>query len=247
MEERIAEYAAQEEDALPTPAHGPDRVDPGEPTRAYGPMRSAVIAAVIAMITGVIVLEFLVLTTFAGKRLWSDPRMFHDLWFTAPIAIWLLLAALGVLVLVRVVTSWLRIDEDGFSLNGLVRRATTLRWSDVDCIVAVRDITRRPTGTTDIRDRQALVEGLYVLDASGRSRVSLSGRLFGAAAQHALLERARLAGVGVEVYDQLTPRDLRCRVRRGLALTELHPGLVIAVVVLGYIAHNVLAFLAWGL
>lgn len=246
-EARIAVVAAQEEDALPTPAHGTPGVDPGAPTRVFGPMRTAVIAAVVAAVTGVIVLEFLVLTTFAGKRLWADPRMFHDAWFTAPIAIWLAVAAVGVLVLLRVATSWLRIDEGGFSMNGLVRRATSLRWPDVGSIVAVRDVTRRPTGYTDIRDRLALYEGLYVLDARGRCLVSLSGRLFGAAAQHALLEQARAGGVGVEAYDQLTPRDLRRRIRRGLSPTELHPALVIAAVVLFYLAHNVFAFFVWGL
>lgn len=237
----------------PRPASAPEdgtvaapEAPTGEPTRVHGPLRSAVIAAVVLAATAVIVLEFLVLTSFVGQRLWNDPRLFHELRFTLPLAIWLGLLAVCAVLLLRIVTSWLRIGDEGLALNGLFRRARRLRWDGIGRIVAVGDIARRPA-SSGTPAHAGPYEGLYVLDADDRRLVTVSGRLFGATAQQRVLEQARQAGARVEVIDRMTPKDLRERVRRGLTLVDLHPGLVVLAALAFYVGHTVLSLAVWGL
>ncbi|UYG17127.1 hypothetical protein BRM3_01435 [Brachybacterium huguangmaarense] len=221
--------------------------DHGEPSHVFGPMRSAVMAALVGAITFVVVLEFLVLTSFIGQRLWNDDALFHEVLFTLPLVLWLLILVAAVVICLRTITSWLTVGEQGFATHGLFRRAVSHEWSDVARLVAVRDVTRVPLPTERVPAPEDPYDGVYVVGTNGRRLATFSGRLFGARAQHAVIDQARAAGTEVEEVDQLAPRELRTRVPRSIPVADLHPGLVLLAVVAFYAAHNILTFIVWGL
>lgn len=217
----------------------------GVPSHVFGPMRSAVAAAFVGTIVFVVVLEFLVLISFIGQRLWNSDALFHQMLFTLPLVLWLLVLIAAVVILLRTITSWLQVADDGFSTHGLFRRAASHPWPTVERVVAVRHVTRQPRERT--REPGERYDGVYAVGTNGRHLATLSGRLFGARAQHALVDRARAAGIAVEEIDQLTPRQLRDRVPRSISLADLHPGLMVLALVVFYLGHNALTFYVWGL
>jgi len=210
-------------------------------------MRSAVLAALVGAITFVVVLEFLVLTSFVGQRLWNDDALFHEVLFTLPLVLWLLILIAAVVTCLRTITSWLTVGESGFSTHGLFRRTASHEWSEVARIVAVRDVTRAPRPTARESAPEGPYDGVFVLGTNGRRLATFSGRLFGARAQHAVIDQARAAGTEVDEVGQLSPRELRTRVPRSIPVADLHPGLVLLLVVAFYAAHNLLTFVVWGL
>lgn len=229
-------------DAL-SPQDAPDR----SPTGVFGPARSSVVASLVIALVFVVVLEFLVFVSFLGRRLWKDPRMFHDLVFTLPLLLWLAVLVIAVIVVLRGTTAWMRVDEQGLSLRGLARGARMIAWSDVSQILAVHDIDRRPIVPDEVIEPDQGFEGAYLLDHDGRELLTLRARLVGTNGQCEAIARARAAGVAVEEITRISPKDLAARVPGALGFADLHPRLMMLAVIVFYLGHNILTFAVWGL
>lgn len=229
----------------------PDAAIPAQdgdlPTRTYGPPASVVIGSLVVGFVFLVVLEFLVIISFVGQKLWRDPALMHDLIFTLPLLIWVLIAIGVTVACLRVLTSWLHIDEDGFVLRSLFRRTRTARWEDVGQVIAARDIDRGSPAAEALDAPETAYDGVYVMDSSGRRMLAVSSRFFGPRAQEMTLHRAREAGVRIEHIDAITHLELRRQAPQALSFVDRHPNLLLAALLLFYIGHNLLTFVVWGL
>ncbi|MFC7463358.1 hypothetical protein [Brachybacterium sp. GCM10030252] len=221
--------------------------DDDRPTRTYGPPAAVVIGTLVAGFVFVVVLEFLVIISFVGQRLWNDPQMMRDPVFTAPLLLWVLIAATAAVGCLRVLTAWLQIDAEGFQLRGLGRRTRQARWDEVGQVIAVRDI-ERGLGPTEMLDAsETAYDGVYVLDPEGRRILAVSSRFFGPRAQEMTLRRAQEAGVHVDHIEAITTAELRRQVPQAMRFSDRHPNLILVLLMLIYVFHNVLTFAVWGL
>ncbi|EWS81895.1 hypothetical protein [Brachybacterium phenoliresistens] len=216
-------------------------------TRIFGPPAPAVIGTVLASFVFVIVLEFLVLISFVGQRLWNHPLMLHDLVFTLPLLGWVLVLAASIVMVARIVTTWLQLTDVGVDVHGLFRRSITMTWAEVGRVVAVQQIDRGASPAEMLERSGSPYDGVFVLDRGGRRLVNVSGRFFGFGAQHAMVERARAAGVEVRDIELITPRELHALEPHALSFIDRHPHLVLLGLAAFYVAHNVLTFVIWGL
>lgn len=217
------------------------------PTRTFGPPAAVVIGTLVVGIVFLVVLEFLVIISFVGQRLWRDPALMHDLVFTLPLLIWVLMASAVTVVCLRVLTSWLHIDGDGFVLRSLFRRTRTARWQDVGLVIAARDIDRGSPAAEALDAPETAYDGVYVMDSSGRRILAVSSRFFGPRAQEMALRRAREAGVRIEHIDAITHLELGRQVPQAMSFVDRHPNLLLVALILFYIGHNLLTFIVWGL
>lgn len=215
------------------------------PSLVFGPVRSAVLATLAAVLVFGIVLEALVMTSFIGQQLWRSTAMFREIVFTTPLVLWVLVVGTVIALALRVITAWLQVDGTGIRIRGLCRRDVTIPWPGIAQVVAVRDVARGKAEAIDPGDET--YDGLYLVRADGGRSVAITGRVFGARAQRAVLGRAREAGVPVEEIDEVTPRELRTRVPRAVHPFDLHPGLLLLLIALVYIGHTVLTLFIWGL
>ncbi len=229
----------------------PDAAIPAQdgdlPTRTYGPPASVVIGSLVVGFVFLVVLEFLVIISFVGQRLWHDPLLMHDLVFTLPLLIWVLIAVTVTVTMLRVITSWLQIDESGFELRSLFRRRRTTRWNEVGQVIAVRDIDRGAGAAETLDAPETAYDGVYVLDPQGRRILAVSSRFFGQRAQEMTLRRAREAGVGIVHIDAITPAELKRQAPQAMSFVDRHPNPLLLALLLFYIGHNVLTFVVWGL
>ncbi|MFC0675276.1 hypothetical protein [Brachybacterium hainanense] len=216
-------------------------------TRVFGPPAPAVIGTLLAAVVFVIVLEFLVLISFIGQRLWGDPRILHDAVFSLPLLGWVAVAAASVVLVARILTTWLQLTEHGMAVRGLFRRAVDVPWGEVSRVLAVHRIDRGATPAEMLDLPDAPYDGVFVIDREGHRLVNVSGRFFGIGAQHAMVERARAAGVEIQQIEEITPRALRERERHAQTWIDLHPNLVLATLIGFYLAHNIATFAIWGL
>ena len=217
------------------------------PTRTFGPPAAVVIGSLVVAVVFLVVLEFLVIISFVGQKLWRDPAMMHDLVFTLPLLIWVLIAVTVAVVSLRVLTSWLHLDEDGFELRSLFRRTRSARWEDVGLVIAARDIDRGSPAAEALDAPETAYDGVYVMDSAGRRILAVSSRFFGPRAQEMTLRRAREAGVRIEHIDAITQLELREQAPQALSFVDRHPNLLVAALLLFYIGHNLLTFVVWGL
>src|SRR5699024_12252564 len=74
------------------PHPAPRAPDGGLPARPFGPPAAVVVGSLVVAVVFLVVLEFLVIISFVGQKLWRDPAMMHDLVFTLPLLIWVLIA-----------------------------------------------------------------------------------------------------------------------------------------------------------
>ncbi|WP_394215626.1 hypothetical protein [Brachybacterium vulturis] len=229
----------------------PDAASPAQdgdlPTRTFGPPASVVIGTLVVGVVFLVVLEFLVIISFVGQRLWREPALMHDLVFTLPLLIWVLIALAVTVVCLRVLTSWLHIDEDGFVLRSLFRRSRSARWQDVGLVIAARDIDRGSPAAEALDAPETAYDGVYVMDPAGRRILAVSSRFFGPRAQEMTLHRAREAGVRIEHIDAITHLELRRQAPQAMSFVDRHPNPLLVALVLFYIGHNVLTFIVWGL
>lgn len=230
-----------------TPDTASSARDENLPSRTFGPPASVVVGTLVVAIVFLVVLEFLVIISFVGQRLWRDPAMMHDLVFTLPLIVWVLIAVAVTVVSLRVLTSWLHIDGEGFVLRSLFRRTRTTRWKDVGRVVAARDIDRGAGPAEMVDAPETAYDGVYVMDRDGRRILAVSSRFFGRRAQEMTLRRAREAGVRIEHIDAITPAELRRQVPQAMSFVDRHPNPLLAALLLFYIGHNVLTFVVWGL
>lgn len=217
------------------------------PTRTFGPPATVVVGTLVAAFVFVVVLEFLVLISFVGQRLWAHPDMLRDIVFTLPLVLWVLIAAAATVISVRVLTAWLQIDEEGFELRGLGRPTVKAVWSEVGQVIAVRDIERGSSATEMLDAPASAYDGVYVLDRRGQRLLAVSSRFFGLRAQERTLEMARQAGVRIEHIDAIGTAELRAQVPQALSFGDRHPNLILLLLAAFYIFHNVLTFAVWGL
>lgn len=230
-----------------TPDTLPPDADGDLPTRTFGPPAAVVIGALIIGLVFTIVLEFLVIISFLGQRLWRHPELMHDLLFTLPLVLWVLVAVASCVVCLRVMTLWLQLDEVGFELRSLFRRTRKARWDEVGSVIAVRDIARG-TGPAEMLDPpETAYDGVYVLDRDGGRLLAVSSRFFGERAQRMTLQRARAAGIRIEHIDAITPAELKREAPQALTFMDRHPTLLLLTLLAFYIGHNVLTFAVWGL
>lgn len=215
--------------------------------RTYGPPAAVVIGALIIGLVFTVVLEFLVIISFVGQRLWRHPELMHDALFTLPLVLWVLVAVVSSVMTLRVVTLWLQLDEDGFELRSLFRPTRRARWDEVGSVIAVRDIARGSGPTEMLDPPETAYDGVYVLDHQGRRLLAVSSRFFGERAQRMALQRAREAGIRIEHIDAITPAELRREAPQALTFVDRHPTLLLFALLAFYIGHNVLTFAVWGL
>lgn len=214
-------------------------------TRVYGPPTPVVLGTLAVSVIFVIVLEFLVLTSFVGQRLWNHPAMLEDFVFTLPIALWALVVAVSIMVVARIITTWLNITDNGFTVNGLFRRHVDAGWADVQCVLVVDELDRGIT-PTEVLDRSRLHDGVYVMGAGGKRLVNVSSRFFGPKAQGAMIDHARRADVTVENIACITPKELSKRESNAQTFVDTHPNLVLLGLLAFYLAHNVFTIYVWG-
>lgn len=229
----------------------PDAASPAQdgdlPTRTFGPPASVVLGSLVVGVVFLVVLEFLVIISFVGQKLWREPAMMHDLLFTLPLLIWVLMAIAVTVVCLRVITSWLHVDKDGFVLRSLFRRPRSRRWDEVGVVIAARDIDRGSPAAEALDAPETAYDGVYVMGPDGRRTLAVSSRFFGPRAQEMMLHRAREAGVRIEHIDAITPAELRKQAPQAMSFVDRHPNLLLAALVLFYIGHNLLTFIVWGL
>lgn len=218
-----------------------------EPSRTFGPPTAVVIGTLVAGVVFVIVLEFLVIISFIGQRLWQDPRMGSDLLFTLPLVIWVVIAIAAGVGMVRVLTSWLHIDEHGFRLRSLARRTVEAQWGEVGRVIAVRSIQRGSAAAEMLDAPDTAYDGVYVLSREDQRLIAVSSRFFGQRAQETVLRRARESGVQVDLIEAISTQDLLTRAPGVLTFADRHPNLILVIPACLYIAHNVLTFAVWGL
>lgn len=223
------------------------RAGSNEPTRTYGPPATVVLGTLVAGFVFVVVLEFLVLISFVGQRLWNHPDMLSDFLFTLPLVIWVLIAATASVASLRILTAWLQIDEKGFVLRGLGRRTISADWSGVGQVIAVRDIDRGATPAEMLDASETAYDGVYVLDPHGHRLLAVSSRFFGRRAQERTLLMAREAGVTIDHIDAIGTAELRAQVPQALSFVDRHPNVILLLLAVFYISHNVLTFSVWGL
>lgn len=229
----------------------PDTASSGQddalPTRTFGPPAPVVIGTLVVGVVFVVILEFLVIISFVGQRLWRDPALLHDPLFTLPLLIWVLIAVAVTVTCLRVLTSWLHIDGERFVLRSLFRRPRGARWDEVGTVIAVRDIARGATPAEALDAPETAYDGVYVMDTEGRRLLAVSSRFFGPRAQQMMLRRAREAGVRIEHIDAITPAELRRQAPQAMSFVDRHPNPLIVALLLFYVGHNVLTFIVWGL
>lgn len=230
-----------------TPGTAPASAGVDLPTRTFGPPAAVVIGALIIGFVFTVVLEFLVIISFVGQRLWRDPLMMHDVLFTLPLVLWVLVAAGASVVCLRVITQWLQLDEDGFELRSLFRRTRSARWEEVGSVIAVRDISRSTDAGEALDPPETAYDGVYVLDREGRRLLAVSSRFFGERAQEMALRRARAAGIRIEHIDAITLAELGREAPQALTFMDRHPTLLLLGLLAFYAGHNVLTFVVWGL
>lgn len=216
------------------------------PSKVFGPPAPVVIATLVAAFVFAIVLEFLVLISMVGQRLWRDPRFLHDLVFSLPLILWALIVAATIVLVLRILTAWLTVDARSIAFRGLFRRSLHGPWSDVQRVVAVRDIVRPAAGGV-IDGGVTTFDGIYVLLAGAARPIIISGRFFSAQAQHTVLRRAEESGIRIEHIDTITPRELSHLMPHAQRFVDRRPGPVLALLAIVYVAQNVLTFSLWGL
>ncbi|MGY5764033.1 hypothetical protein ACXET9_02375 [Brachybacterium sp. DNPG3] len=217
------------------------------PTRTFGPPATVVLSSLVTGVVLVVVLEFLVIISFVGQRLWQSPLLGHDPYFTLPFAVWVVVLVAAIVATLRKSTAWLQLDEHGFRLQGLGRRTVAARWDETGRVIAVRSVGRddEPGPLPDSGD--SLYDGVYVLDRDDRRLISVSSRFFGPRAQEMTLRRAREAGVRIDHVDALSTAELVAQVPQALTFADRHPNLILLALALFYTWHNVITFVIWGL
>ncbi|MEE1651650.1 hypothetical protein V1260_12745 [Brachybacterium sp. J144] len=227
-------------DATPLP-------DDDRPTRTFGPPAPVVLGTLGVALVFVIVLEFLVIISFVGQRLWTVPALRESFLFQLPLLLWALVVIASVVGVLRVLTAWLQVDSDGFTLRGLARRTRSARWDEVGGVLAVRAIERGAGSDEGLDLSETAYDGVYLLDAEGHRLVAVSNRFFGPRAQEACLRHAAAAGVRIDRIDAISPAELRRQAPWALGVVDRHPTLVALCLAVFYIGHNVLTFAVWGL
>src|SRR5699024_8353992 len=133
--------------------------------------------------------------SFMGQRLWEHPLMARDVVFTLPLLIWVVIAAAAIMMALRILTSWLQIDERGFRLRALGRPTTAATWDQVGRVIAVREIDRGVTPAEMLDASASAYDGVYVMDRDDHRLLAVSSRFFGPRAQAMTLHRAQEAEV----------------------------------------------------
>lgn len=217
-----------------------------ESTTTFGPSRGAVLGTLAAGLVFTVVLEFLVLISFLGQRIWRDPRLGSDLIFTLPLLLWVLVLVVCIIAGLRIVTCWFRFTDTGVSVNGLLRSQRHIRWEDVDRVLAVHTI-QRGSAPASRRASDGAFESIILLGADGERLVTVSNRFYGLEAQRALLIAASEAGREVVEIRTIGPKELRSIAPHALGPLDAHPSLMLLAAVVFYLAHNALTFTIWGL
>lgn len=217
------------------------------PTRTFSPPAAVVMGTLVVGTVFLVVLEFLVIISFIGQRLWNHPLLLHDLVFTLPLLLWVVIAAAVTVACLRVMTSWLRIDAQGVELRSLFRRTVTARWDQVGSVIAVRSLSRDASPAETPDEIETAYDGVYVMDQDGKRLFAVSSRFFGLRAQQMALRRAHEAGVAIEHIDAITAADLLREAPQALTFVDRHPNLLMLALLLFYVGHNVLTFAIWGL
>lgn len=213
----------------------------------YRASRSALLAAIVGGLTFVVVIEFLVIISFVGQRLWRDERLFHSWPFTLPLVLWLVLLVAVLALVLRTLTARFRAGAESFTLRGLLRRREEHRWEEVARVVAIEKIARAaPVSEDGIAERESY-DGLYLRGADGGILARLPGSLFGRGAQETAIARSVENGAELDRIAHITPQDLHARMPGAQPIEELHPRLMLLAIVLFYLAHYALTFFVWGL
>ncbi|MBV7411430.1 hypothetical protein KRX56_01570 [Dermabacteraceae bacterium TAE3-ERU27] len=210
--------------------------------------RGARMVAVAGLVVFSVMLEFLVIVSFLGRRIWHNPLLFHDWWFTLPFTLWLLIVLLGVLVIVRTTLGSLVMNSAGVRARTLLS-SFSADWGEIASIYFIRDI-RRNAASGDFLDpngKGAAFDDVIFMSLSGRRIGSLSGRFFSGKAQRALLEEAKRQGVRVRFIDEITPAELASRIPGSLRLCDRHPGLMVLLMFVILLAHHAITFKIWGI
>ncbi|CAM3943569.1 hypothetical protein M3A96_11140 [Helcobacillus massiliensis] len=210
------------------------------------PTRSARAAFLAAALVFVIVLDFLVVISFLGQKLWRDERLFHDLWFSAPALVWLGMLVIALFYLIRATTQSVLVDSRGIRVRGLLRWPRRIDWEDVSAVWAFTDIVRR--APAEAVDGAPDAHDAVIVMATGIRRIAnISGRLYGGANQEQMLDAAAAAQVRVERVEQITSAELHRMLPGSLKIVDRFPNVLLGMAALFYVAHNVLTFVIWGL
>ncbi len=211
------------------------------------PSPAAMSAALLAAIVFTVLLEFLVGISFIGQGLWSDPRLFHDHWFTLPLYGWFAVVALAIVALLRILTQSVVIYEDRIKVRGLFRIPRSAKWSALSGMWFVRDIYRGKEPRDPVDTDVDAFDAALVMRSSTSRVANLSGAFYGARAQSILVREAEERGVRIEHIDHARPGELARMMPGSLSIIDRHPNLFVLAIVAFYAAHNVVTFMIWGI
>ncbi len=211
------------------------------------PTGPAVAGTLLAALVFVVVLDFLVLISFLGNRVWETPELFRDSWFTLPIYVWFVIVGLAAIAVARIVGQRIVVSDQGLRVRGLFRWPRTIPWSDVTGLWVVRDIYRGRNPRDPVETDLDAAEALIVMATPMRRIANVSGRFFGRPAQGMLIKEAESRGIRVERLDHARPSELSHMLPGSQTFADRHPNLLVLAVLLVYVAHNVLTFMVWGL
>lgn len=211
------------------------------------PSPAAMSAALLATVVFTVLLEFLVGISFIGQSLWSDPRLFHDHWFTLPLYGWFAVAALAIVALLRILTQCVVLYEDRLKVRGLFRIPRSAKWSALSGIWLVRDIYRGKEPRDPVETEVDAFDAALIMRSQTSRVANLSGAFYGTRAQSILVREAEERGVKVENIDHARPGELARMMPGSLSFIDRHPNLSVLAIVAFYAAHNVLTFMIWGI
>ena len=211
------------------------------------PTAGAIAGTLVASLVFIILLDFLVFISFIGQRLWDDPRLFNDHFFTLPLYIWFVIVGLVVVATLRIITQRLIIDSTAVRVRGLFRLPKRVEFKDMSGVWVVRDFYRGKSPRNPVEKETDAAEAVIIMERDEGRVANVSSRFFRGAAQSAVIEAAEQHDVPVTRLDNAKPAELVDRAFGSLTFIDRHPNLIIAGVVLVYLAHNVLTFVVWGL
>lgn len=233
----------------PTRAAAPHQESPQKATlrRTLHPTPGAIAGSLALSLAFIVLLPFLVVISFIGQELWRDTALFTDHVFSLPAYLWFAVLVLCLIAVLRIVTQRVVITEHGIKVRGLFRMPRSASWEDISGIWVVRDVFRGKEPPDPVEHELDSAEACLIMERGMSRLANVSGMFYGSRGQAAVLEAAHAHGIRVESIDHARPSELEHMLPGSQTFLDRHPSLAAGIIVLFYVAHNVLTFMLWGL
>lgn len=211
------------------------------------PTKKAIAGILTLAIICIVVLEFLVYTSFLGQRLWRSAALFKNHWFTLPVYLWILIVLILFLLVLRIITQAIIVDGDGIKVRGLLRLPLSASWAEVAGIWAVVSLYRGKKPKDPVENYTDGHEAFIIMRKGFKRIASISGRFFGSEAQSQIMQRAQIKGIEIHEAERLNFKQLNQQLPGSLSFFDRRSNWFVVALVLYFLVHNVLTFVIWGL